>query len=210
MEEETGGRVIPYDDQYVPIRVGVILNDMLEAGITRVRLNFAVHQTYAEISSGVRDPEAQVYDAILPNARKAGIENLFPEFVNGRTSHAASDGLIVAPDEIFTAFGLHQIFWWQRTWSKLLGENYIVNPAYDAVCLENSIRPDGTNRKGTVIHQSPHTRGTAVDYTTSSIGNNSINDVHAVLIDAAKDPLCKIKALTFELQNHCVHSDILP
>jgi hypothetical protein len=105
-------------------------------------------------------------------------------------------------DKITLGDGI-EVYTWQRTWSRLLHQGVIINPPFAAVCLEDSYRPDHTNRKGQVIQGSPHSHGTAFDIS----GAHGIEPVVLVL-EQAKAAGVAIKNWLVERENNCVHVNI--
>lgn len=185
-------------DDWLVINDNVELTPAIEKSILAVRPHFALHQHKAYVTSGLRSPERQVFDAIYSNSIRAKLDMVYPEFRTGLSGHWLIDKKVSTPEG--------QLFWWQRTWSKLLNCGYIVNPPIDAVCLYHSFRDNGTDRKGVVIHASPHSGGRAYDIGGGS--DRKPNDEYAILLEAQKDPLCRITSLTLETMNNCVHVNV--
>jgi len=190
-------------DLWLPVRDGVILVPLLEDSITAVRPYFAKHERKSSVSSGFRSPEKQLQDVILFYAVKKGIVAKFLELQQGMDEDWGITKQIVSPPPVIAEFHLSHIYWWQRAWSYLLHINMIISPCLDAVCLEDSLRGNGTNRRGLVLKQTAHSRGTCYDVR----GGKELEAVHIVLEDARKNPTTHITNLTVEKENNCVHVD---
>lgn len=97
-----------------------------------------------------------------------------------------------------------EVYNWQPGWSKLLNLGFIVNPPFDAKALMDYYRPGSAeNRKGQIIHQSPHTRGTAFDI---GGGPDGITQEQAVL-NKAIGKVKGLKGFLLERNNNAVHCD---
>jgi hypothetical protein len=186
------------DHDWLAVKEDVVLTPAIEKSIGRVRVHFALHQHRAYVTSGLRTPEAQIYDAISSNAAKGGIMELYPEWKAGLSGRWLPDAKSKTPEG--------EMFWWQRTWSKLLNLGFIVNPPIAAVCLYNSFRDNGSNRKGVVINATPHASGLAYDIGGGT--DHRPNDEYAILLQAQKDPSTLITSMTLETMNNCVHVNI--
>lgn len=167
----------------------VVLTPIITPVIVGMEKFFKEAGHHAFVTSGLRDSIAQL--RIIRNElirRKLEIE--FADAVNCGPNDKNPDGT----------------FKWQLGWSKLLNSNFIVNPPQDAVVLMDYLGPtgQGPNRKGTVIHQSPHTRGTAFDIggDTDGIGNEVI-----CVVKAHQSNLPGFISFLIERNNNCVHCD---
>lgn len=89
------------------------------------------------------------------------------------------------------------VYAWQPAWSKLLNLGVIINPPLPAEVLEDYLR-SGVNKKGTIIQQSPHTRGRAFDIS----GLDSLTIVKRLKEDGM------IRNYLVERENNCIHIDI--
>lgn len=86
---------------------------------------------------------------------------------------------------------------WQMAWSNLLSIGVIINPPLAAKCLMDYHR-NGVNKKGQLIGQSPHTRGTAFDLS----GTDSLTIVKRLVEDKM------IRGYLLERENNCIHCDL--
>jgi len=170
------------------IRPNVKLNEAL----SKVIWDIAPYsgQVPIEVTSGVREPIDQLH-LISWYALQKGVK--FPEF-RPQELHEK-----VQPVEL-----AHEVYRWQRTWSRLLHLGVIINPPLAAVCLEDSLRGNGTNRKGEVIQGSPHSRGTAFDIS----GKAGFKAIESVLRES-KAAGVGIKDWLIERENNAVHVNIL-
>jgi hypothetical protein len=86
---------------------------------------------------------------------------------------------------------------WQMAWSSLLNKGVIINPPLPAECLMDYFRGE-VNKKGKVINQSPHVRGTSFDLS----GTDSLTIVKRLVEDKM------IRGYLLERENNCIHCDI--
>lgn len=86
---------------------------------------------------------------------------------------------------------------WQMAWSHLLNKGVIINPPLPAACLMDYYR-NGKNKKGQIINQSPHIRGTAIDI--------SGTDSEVIVKRLVEDKM--IRGYLVERENNCIHIDI--
>lgn len=148
----------------------------------------------SEISSGWRAPEDQLR-IIMEKAERHKIENDFDEFKRQGFTF---------PDVVVSIDG-KPLFWWQRTWSKLLSIGDIVNPPIPAECLFDYVRPGDTeNKKGTIIQISPHQRGLAFDVA----GGQSLTEKAKRVMHAKQEGLAFIQNFLVEHVNNAVHVDV--
>ncbi len=141
-------------------------------------------ETDVELTSGIREPIEQLH-LIGWYAKEYGI--YFPEFdLQDLHGIRTVDGIAVAT--------------WQRTWSRLLHFGIIINPPLAAECLEYSLRPDGSNRKGEIIPGSPHGTGKCFDLS----GKAGLDLIAKFLADAKADGV-EIRNWIIERKNNAVH-----
>ncbi len=96
-----------------------------------------------------------------------------------------------------------EIYAWQLGWSRLLNIGVIVNPPKDAICLLDYKR-DGINKKGMLIHKSPHFNGTCIDL---GGGNNGLEDELKVVKLAMARKLPGLVGYLYEPKNNAIHLD---
>jgi len=98
------------------------------------------------------------------------------------------------------------IFTWQRTWSTLLSKGFIINPPVAAEALYDYVR-NGVNKKGQLILPSPHILSNPIDFSSRVDGIPNIAEV-TIMLQHAKDGGAKIRYITPEVKNGCVHIDL--
>lgn len=146
------------------------------------------------ISSGWRAPMDQLR-LIIEKAERHKIDGDFGEFAHG----AMKDPEVMALVEDKT------LYWWQRTWSKLLSIGEIVNPPVPAVALFDYIRPGSTtNKKGQIIAISPHMHGLAFDIK----GEKNLIEKAKRVMKASQEGDCFITSFLVEHVNNAVHVDV--
>jgi hypothetical protein len=167
-------------------RKQVVLTPYLESIVSQIEPHTGAH--VVRLTSGVRTALEQV-GIIAYWALKMGVN--FPEFdphdLHGQTE---IEGKL--------------LYRWQRTWSKLLNLGIIVNPPLAAVCLEDYI-VNGHNKKGEVIHESPHQKSTALDF----VCDEGV-DVMLGIVKKAKVAGVPIRGYRVERKQYCVHTDVVP
>lgn len=122
------------------------------------------------ISSGLRGPIDQL-KIIRDKAQEWGFLGEFPEMID-------CEGCGVEHTVHISDLN-RDLFYWQRTWSKLLNVGYVVNPPVPAEVLFDYFRPGNPkNKKGEIIMISPHQRGLALDI---SGGDNLLEKAKRVM-----------------------------
>ena len=97
------------------------------------------------------------------------------------------------------------LYWWQRSWSKLLNINEIVNPPLPAAVLFDYVRPGSTeNKKGQIIGVSNHSHGLAFDIE----GNGRLLEKAKLVMNAKQEEKCFLHGYLIERKNNCVHCDV--
>jgi hypothetical protein len=132
------------------------------------------------VTSGVRTPEDSLR-IIRTYLKKKDLARIYPEAMT-----CEMDDL--NPDKTYV---------WQKAWSHLLNLGVIINPPKPAVCLMDYYR-NGVNKKGQIIQQSPHTRGTAIDL--------SGTDSEVIVKRLVEDNM--IRGYLVERENNCIHCDL--
>jgi hypothetical protein len=156
----------------------VVLNEKLDDFLAEVDSYWTFPET---VTSGVRVPDDQMR-IIRQYLIAKGLDSKYPEAMtcNIRDKYVQNGHYV-----------------WQMAWSSLLNKGVIINPPYPAEVLMDYYR-NGMNKKGQVIGQSPHTRGTAFDIS----GLDSLPIIKKLLMDG------KIKGYLVERENNCIHVDI--
>jgi hypothetical protein len=149
------------------------------------------------ITSGLRTPEKQL-QIIAEKALRHSIHHVFPEFKNPKERSVP---------EKMRIEGLGEVYWWQRTWSKLLSLKDVVNPPLPAEALFDYVRPGSNeNKRGQVIDISNHQRGLSFDIGGGSNLKEKANRVAKVL----QSGQAFMKGYLMEQVNNAVHVDVLP
>lgn len=170
------------------IKNGVVLTEHIKPVIEALDPFFVDARITAWITSGLRSPEDQLR-IIRNELKRRSISADYPGAFEDATYK--KDG----------------VYGWQWGWSKLLSVGFVVNPPYPAVVLMDYFRPGSTeNRKGKLIGDSPHTRGTAFDL---SGGFNGVTD-EAQVIEKAMGKVVGLKGYLIERNQNCVHVDCNP
>ena len=145
------------------------------------------------ITSGWRAPMDQVR-IIVEKAKKHGIDKEFPEFS------------VVKEPEVMDLIMDKPRYWWQRTWSRLLHLQDIVNPPIPAELLEdywNPLNPNH-NKKGEIIQVSNHQRGLSFDIG----GEDNLIEKSKRVMKANQAGGCFIVSYLTERINNAVHVDV--
>lgn len=149
------------------------------------------------ITSGLRTPQDQI-NIIVEKAKRHKIEGEFYEF-SVNMNKPANFALFVDGYK-------ESLYWWSRTWSRLLNLGDIVNPPIPEEVLFDYVRPGSEeNKKGTIIQISPHQRGIAFDI---GGGQNLAEKVKRVL-NAKESRECFISSFLEERVNNAIHVDVL-
>jgi hypothetical protein len=148
------------------------------------------------VTSGLRTAEKQL-EIIAEKVKQHHLEAMFPEWLLFKGNKA----------DVKTKIDEHQFYWWQRSWSKLLNLNDIVNPPLAAILLEDYTKP-GTviNKKGSVVDISPHQRGNAFDIG----GGTRIHERANIILKAANEKKCFIFSYLVEYVNNAIHINTEP
>lgn len=145
------------------------------------------------ITSGVRTSQKQLA-IIVEKIALHKLAKLYPEYLEN----------IGQPHNTLVKVDGKSLYWWQRSWSKLLNINDIVNPPVPAECTDDYIHPKTKeNKKGQIIPISNHQKGMAFD-----IGGGLALSEKAERVDKAyRSGDCFIKGYLTELVNNAVHID---
>jgi hypothetical protein len=168
-----------YNNKNLIVPATIVLNGALDKALSEIDIYWQGRKEI--VTSGVRGPEDQL--RIIRNyLRSKGLVSKYTE--------AMSCGLNDKyPDS--------EEYVWQKGWSALLNAGVIINPPFPAVVLMDYFR-NGVNKKGQLIGQSPHTRGTAFDLA----GLDSLDIVKKLVDDK------KVRGYLLERENNCIHVDI--
>lgn len=172
--------------KFLTINPGVILTPIIEPVIYLLDPYFEKANLKAVVTSGLRDAYKQL-EVIRQYLKMKGLDTKYP------------DAMVCKPQEEVAG-----VYKWQMAWSNLLNVGVIINPPLAATCLMDSLRPNGTNRKGTLINQTPHARGTAFNI---GAGANGVADETIVLQKALNDKLPGLAGFLAERENNALHCD---
>ena len=162
------------DNKYLILNPGVILTPIVEPVIVALDQWFQAYGLRAYVTRALTDAYGQMH-TIQKYLKVNGLDKLYPEAM-----------LCTKPNEM-----IGQFYAWQLAWSHLLHIGCIINPALDAICLMDYFGPDGKgpNRKGKIIHHTPHMNPVSTGRGCFDIGGKTgldptIKD-ELVVIDAA-------------------------
>lgn len=179
-------------NRFLLIKENVILTEHIRPVITALDEYFEKANVTAWVTSGLRRPEDQL--RIIRN-------ELNRRNMSGEYQDAFEDiGKKIQYEG-------EEVYAWQPAWSKLLNIGFIVNPPYPAKVLMSYFRPGSpVNRKGQIIGDSPHTRGTAFDIGGGADGVTN----EAKVLESAKGKVKGLKGFLIERNNNAIHCDCQP
>jgi hypothetical protein len=176
-------------NKFLIVKPNVVLTPHIDGVIAQLDAFFAAANLKAFVTSGLRDSDSQLR-IIRNELTRRHIASDFQEAFQPLTDKIIWEG--------------QEVYAWQPAWSKLLSLGYIVNPPLTAKVLMDYVRPGSSeNRKGQLIGQSPHTRGTAFDI---GGGVNGLTDEVIVLVNA-KEKVNGMKDYLIERNNNAIHVD---
>lgn len=179
------------NNKFLKVNKGVDLNNELDEVIASLDPEFEAAGVIAFVTSGIRTPEEQL-DIIKDYCHRKNIQDVFI------SSAELNKKVQVNGEEVYS---------WQPAWSKLLKAGIIINPPLRAKCLADYINAAGVNRKGDFFNQTVHASKKAFDI---GGGGNGVSDETKVMQKAiASKKFPKIKGITIERNNNCVHTDII-
>lgn len=167
------------NNKFLIVQSTVILTPIIEPVIIALDAYFERANLKALVTSGLRDANDQLR-VIRGYLTKKGLAEKYESAMTCAVD-AKENGEYV----------------WQKAWSNLLNIGVIINPPYDAVCLM-----DYKNKKGQIIHQTPHARGTAFNI---GGGGNGVDDEAKVIQTALDDNLKGLVSFLKERENNAIH-----
>jgi hypothetical protein len=179
-------------NKFLILNKGVVLTPIIEPVIVALDEYFAAFNHVANVTSGLRNPDSQL-KIIRDYLAKKGLKA------------AHNDAFIYDVDKKINDSTYGEIYAWQLGWSKLLNIGVIINPPIAAICLMDYIR-SGVNKKGNLIHGSPHFKGTAFDIGGSI---NGIADETLIIQKAIADKLPGLINVLPERENNANHCDCI-
>lgn len=179
-------------NRFLLVKDNVILTEHITPVIERLDPFFEAYKLTAWVTSGLRRPEDQL--RIIRN-------ELNRRGLSGEYQQAFEDiGVKIQYEE-------QEVYAWQPAWSKLLSLGFVVNPPYLAMVLMDYYRPGSKdNRKGKLIGESPHTRGTAFDIGGGKDG--VFNE--SMVLERAMGNVTGLKSYLVERNNNAIHVDCQP
>jgi hypothetical protein len=178
-------------NKFLIVRDSVRLTEHIDPVIHVLDSFFEKANVKAYVTSGLRTPDDQlriIRSALINNRLADQYQEAFDD-ITGKTTHNGE-----------------QVYNWQEGWSKLLNIGYIVNPPFAAKALMDYFRPGSAiNKRGMIIGQSPHTRGTAFDIGGGPDGISQETEVIKSAIGKVKG----LKGYLLERNNNAIHVDCL-
>ena len=180
------------NNKYLIIKPGVVLTPIIEPVIVRLDQYFHAAGLRSYVTSGLRDAHSQ-FKIIKRYLVAQHLDKVYPEVMK-----------CLNPSE-----RIGNQYVWQLAWSNLLGRGIIINPPLDAECLLDYYGPTGkgTNRKGKIIRQTPHARGTCFDIGGLGGDDATIKDELVVMNDAMKKGVPGLINILPEHNNNAIHCD---
>lgn len=173
-------------NKYLKVSPNVILTPIIDAVITKLDPYFINHPSV--VTSGLRDAYKQL-EVIRQYLKIKGLDSKYPQ------------AMTCKPTDMVVGNSTEYV--WQMAWSNLLSVGVIINPPLQAKCLMDYIR-NGVNKKGEIISQTPHARGTAFNI---GAGANGVEDEAAILQKALNDKLPGLADFIKERENNALHCD---
>jgi hypothetical protein len=175
------------NNKWLLVNEGVKLTDSIEPVIVSLDAHFEKNKVRAFVTSGLRDPDAQI-KVIQSYLRKKGLDKKYPLVMNCRATDVDAEGHYV----------------WQLAWSHLLSTGLIINPPFRAMCLMDYYR-GGKNKKGQWINQTPHASGKSFDIGGGA--NGMMDEARIVKAALAENSIPGLKGILEEGENNAVHID---
>jgi len=178
--------------KFLLVKDSVVLTEHITPVIERLDPFFKAANLTAYVTSGLRRPEDQLR-IIRNELNRRGLSGDFQQGFDDIGDRIQYEG--------------QEVYAWQPAWSKLLSVGFVVNPPYPAVALMDYFRPGSDkNKKGTMIGDSPHIRGTAFDIGGGKDG--VFNE--AQVLERAMGNVSGLKGYLVERNNNAVHVDCQP
>ncbi len=170
------------NNKWLIVLPNVKLTPTIEPVIIALDKYFEAAKLKANVTSGLRDANDQLR-VIRGYLTKKGLDKKYPLAMTCKVTDETTPG----------------IYDWQMAWSNLLNIGVIINPPIAAKCLM-----DYKNKKGQIINQTPHARGTAFNI---GGGGNGISDEIAVINKALADKIPGLISVLAERENNAAHCD---
>ena len=185
--------VLSYGNRWLIVPGHVNLTDVVDPVIYRLDPFFERANLRGEVSRALVTSSSQL--ALI--RRQVQVQGLLPRYPE--IEHAHLDDRVWWHDQF--------VYAWQPGWSALLNVGYIINPPRPAECLMDYWR-NGVNKKGQVIRESPHQRGTAFDIRGSTGEPGIVDELRVVERAIASGEFPDIAGILPEHKNGCVHVDV--
>lgn len=167
------------NNKFLIVQASVVLTPSIEPVIIALDPYFEAANLKAVVTSGLRDAAGQLA-VIRQYLVKRGLSEKYPAAMTCKVEDTNA---------------------WQLAWSNLLHVGVIINPPVDAKCLMDTTF-DKRNRKGQLIHQTPHASGTAFNI---GGGGNGIADELAVVQKAFNEKIPGLVSFLAERENNALH-----
>ncbi len=184
------------DNRFLIVKPGVILTPIVEPVIVAIDQYFQAAGLRAYVTRALTDAYGQL-SIIQQFLVQTGLDKKYPEAMNCKPT-----------DKI------GKFYVWQLAWSHLLNIHFIVNPPLDAECLMDYFGTDGigSNRKGKIIHHTPHMNPVSTGRGCFDIGgktgaDKTIADELLVVQPAYKKGINGLVNILAEHNNNCIHCD---
>ena len=182
-----------YKNRFLKINKSVVLTAIIEPVIMALDKYFEKEGKIAYVTSGLRDASSQL-SIIRGYLAKTGLDKTYPDALTCQLNDKKQ-------------FEAKIVYVWQPAWSALLNKGIIINPPIAAECLMDYFR-DGKNKKGQIINESPHFKGTAFDIggNADGIDGNVVSELK-IIQKAIENKLSGLRGYLPERNNNCVHCD---
>lgn len=179
-------------NRFLLVKENVILTEHITPVIEGLDPFFQEANLTAWVTSGLRTPHDQLR-IIRRELNRRQLSHLYQEAFEDIGVKIQWEG--------------KEVYGWQPGWSKLLSMGFVVNPPIAAEALMDYFRPGSTeNKKGKIIGDSPHTRGTAFDIGGGPDGVTK----EALVMRSAVGKVPGLKGYLIERNNNAIHVDCQP
>lgn len=175
------------NNKFLIVQATVVMTPIIEPVIIALDTYFEKANKKALVTSGLRNADDQLR-VIRGYMVKKGLDGKYPEAMKC---------------EVKDMKGVEYV--WQMGWSELLHLGVIINPPLAARCLLDTTF-DKRNRRGLLINQTPHAKGTAFNI---GGGGDGVEDEAAVIQKALDDKLPGLASFLKERENNAVHCNCI-
>ena len=177
------------------LNIGVVTNEKIDKVLSNL--------DYFVSTSQYRDMLLYVTSAVRTSQSQL---NIIRKYAKSKNVIYLNEIVEDINKKIFIPVLNREVYSWQRTWSKLLNLNIIINPPFESEVLEDYWKlVDGknVNKKGDKIKGSPHILGKAFDVS----GKLHIKETYACLDTAMRSGI-GITNILVERENNAIHNDV--